>query len=103
MNKTGPVRKEYTSKVVGLESHTFDLGNAKYAAEFQKLIDVIAIYEQRKYKGGPDIVKSIRDLILPIVTLPAYPVGTNGNPPDPGEIYLWGQSIIKSNKHRLQV
>jgi hypothetical protein len=29
MNKTGPVRKEYTSKVVGLESHTFDMGNAK--------------------------------------------------------------------------
>ncbi len=23
MNKTGPVRKEYSSKVVGLESHTF--------------------------------------------------------------------------------
>jgi hypothetical protein len=30
MNKTGPVRKEYTSKVVGLESHTFNVGNAKY-------------------------------------------------------------------------
>ncbi len=86
MNKTGPVRKEYTSKVEGLESHTFDVGNTKYAAKFQKLLDGIAIYVQRKYEGGPGVAKVIRDLILPIVTLPAYPVGTNGNPPDPGEI-----------------
>ncbi len=42
-NRSGPNRKEYTSKVVGLESHTFDVGNAKYAAKFQKSIDAIAI------------------------------------------------------------
>ena len=36
-----PARKEYASKVVGLESHTFDIGNAKYAAKYQKLVDAI--------------------------------------------------------------
>jgi hypothetical protein len=101
MNKTGPVRKENTSKVLGLESHTFNVGNTKYSAKFQKLLDAIAIYVQHKYKGGPDIAKAIRDLILPIVTLPAYPVGTSGNPPDPGEIYRWQQSITEANKRRL--
>ncbi len=103
MNKTGPDRKKYTSTVVGLESNTFDVGNAKYAAKFQKSLDVIAIHIQRKYEVGPDVAKAIRDLVLPIVTLPAYLVGTNGNPPDPGEIYLWQQSITEANKRRLLI
>jgi hypothetical protein len=35
--------------------------------------------------------------------LPAYPVGTNDNPLDPGEIYLWQQSVTKANKCRLLI
>jgi hypothetical protein len=35
---------------------------------------------------------------LEFPTKPANPVGTNGNPPDPGEIYLWQQSITEANK-----
>jgi hypothetical protein len=54
----GTVKKEYTTKIVGLESDTFDAGNAKYAAKFQKSVDGIAIHIQREYKGGPDIAKS---------------------------------------------
>jgi hypothetical protein len=33
-NRSGPIRKGYTSKVLGLESHMIDVGNAKYAAKF---------------------------------------------------------------------
>jgi hypothetical protein len=29
---SGPTRKEYVTKVVGLESHTFDIGHAKFVA-----------------------------------------------------------------------
>ncbi len=29
----GPIKKEFSTKVLGLESHTFDIGNAKYAAK----------------------------------------------------------------------
>ncbi len=88
-NRSGPIRKEYTSKVVGLESHIFDIGNAKYAAKFQKSVDAIAIHIQCEYKGGPNISKAIRDLVLPSMNLPPNPTGTSGNPPKPGEIYLW--------------
>ena len=62
ISRGGPIKREYTSKVLGLESHTFDVGNAKYAAKFQKSLDAIAIHIQREYKGGPDVAKAIRDL-----------------------------------------
>ncbi len=103
IHRTGPIKKEYTSKVLGLEGHTFDVGNAKYAAKFQKSLDAIAIHIQREYKGGPDIAKAIRDLTLPNVTVPAYPVGNNGSPPDAGDIYLWQQSVTETNKRKLLV
>jgi hypothetical protein len=43
----GLTKKEFVSMVVGLESHTFDVGNTKYAAKFQKLLDAIATHIQR--------------------------------------------------------
>jgi hypothetical protein len=45
-----PARKEFVLKVVGLETHTFDIGNAKYAAKYQKSVDAIA--SRRISKGG---------------------------------------------------
>jgi hypothetical protein len=86
---------------VDLENHTINVGNAKYAAKYQKLLDNIAIHIQHKYKVGANAAKAIRDLVLPIVTLPTYPVGASGNPPNAGELYLWHQSITKANKYKL--
>ncbi len=68
-----PARKEYVSKVAGLESHTFDIGNAKYAAKYQKSVDAIANHIQKEYKGGPEIAKAIRDMSLPTIMIPPYP------------------------------
>jgi hypothetical protein len=100
-NRSGPITKEYTSKVVGLESHTLDVGNVKRAAKFQKYVDAIAIHIQHEYKGGPDITKVIRDLVIPSMILPPYPTGTRSNPHDSGEIYLWQQSITETDKCKL--
>jgi hypothetical protein len=55
----GPTRKEYVTKVVGLESHTFNIGHAKFAAKYQKTIKAIANHIQKDYKGGPDIAKAL--------------------------------------------
>jgi hypothetical protein len=66
-------------------------------------VDAIAIHTQREYKEGPDIAKTIRDLVLPSMSLPPYPTGTRGNPPDPGAIYLWQQSINETNKRKLLI
>jgi hypothetical protein len=68
---------------------------------FQKSVDAIVIHVQHEYKGGSDIAKVIRDLVLPSMSLPPYLSGTSGNPPDLGEIYFWQQSITKTNKCKL--
>jgi hypothetical protein len=65
-----PARIEFVSKVVGLETHTFDISNAKYAAQYQKSVDAIANHIQKEYKGGPEIAKVIRDMSLSKVAIP---------------------------------
>ncbi len=38
----GPIEKEFVTKVLGLESHTFDIRNTKYAAKYKKTVNAIA-------------------------------------------------------------
>ncbi len=60
----GPTKKEFVIKVLGLESHTFDIGNAKYAPKCKKTVNAIANYIQREYTDGADIAKAIKELNL---------------------------------------
>jgi hypothetical protein len=83
----GPTRKEYVTKVVGLESHTFDIGHAKFAAKYQKTVETIANHIQKDYRGGLEIAKALRDLSLPVIDIPNYPTKIGGTV-DPGTIYL---------------
>jgi hypothetical protein len=96
----GPTKKEFVSTVVGLESHTFEVGKAKYTAKFQKSCDVIAIHIQRDCKGGANIAKAIRYLVLPTFPLPTYPV-PEGNPAviDPEKQYMCQQKAQATEKH----
>ena len=59
--------------MLGLESHTFDIGNANYATKYKKTVYAIANHIQRKYKGGADIAKAIKELSLPTLQVPGYP------------------------------
>jgi hypothetical protein len=93
-----PTKKDHTTKVVGLESHKFDIGDAKYAAKYKKLLEAIANYVQREYKGGPKIAKAMRELQMPTLNLPPYPVRTMGSPPDQGAIFLWQQDVQDMKK-----
>ena len=73
-----PAKKEFVTKMLGLESHTFDIGNAKYAANYKKTDNAIANYIQREYKGGADIAKAIKELSLPTLQVPGYPKAKAG-------------------------
>ena len=85
----GLIKKEFDTKVLGLESHTFDIGNAKYAATFKKTVDAIANHIQREYKGGVDIAKAIKVLSLLALLVPGYPKAKAGETTvDPGDIYV---------------
>jgi hypothetical protein len=66
----GPAKREFVTKVVGLQTHTFDIGNAKCAAKYQKSVEAIANHVQKEYKGGPEIAKAIRQLNLPMISNP---------------------------------
>jgi hypothetical protein len=48
----GPTEKEFVMNVLGLESHTFNIGNAKYAAKYKKTVDAIASHIQSSTKAG---------------------------------------------------
>jgi hypothetical protein len=86
---------------VGLETHTFDIGNAKYAAKYQKSADTITNHIQKEYKGGPEITKAIRDMSLPMIAIPAYPTpSASGSPIDPGEVFLWQQVVTEAKKRK---
>jgi hypothetical protein len=94
-----PAKKEFITKVLGLENHTFDIGNAKYAAKDQKTADANANHIQKEYKGGPEIAKAIRDLSLPTILIPEYPRPSSMTATiDPGEVFLWQQDITKAKK-----
>jgi hypothetical protein len=99
-----PTKKEFATKVSGLESHTFDIGNAKYAAKYKKTVDVIANYVQREYKGGADIAKAIKALSLPTLQVPGYPKAKNGETVvDPGDVYIWQQDVVAVKKQIIQL
>ena len=86
----GPTKKEFVTKILGLKSHTFDIGNAKYAAKYKKTVDAIANHTQREYKGGADIVKAIKELSLPTLRVPGYPMQRLGRPLSTPGIYSSG-------------
>ena len=90
--------------MLGLESHTFDIGNAKYAAKYKKTVDAIANYIQREYKGGADIAKAIKELSLPTLQVPGYPTAKAGaTAVDPGDVYLWQQDVAAMKKQMVQL
>ncbi len=99
-----PTKKEFITKVLGLKSHTFDIGNAKYAAKYKKTVDVLANYIQREYKGEADIAKAIKELSLPTLQVPGYPKAKAGETVvDPGDVYIWQQDVAAIKKQIVQL
>jgi hypothetical protein len=79
--------------VIGLETHTIDIGNTNYAAKYQKSVEAIANHVQKEYNGGPEIMKAIRELSLPTIPIPNYPTANSRGTINPGEIFLWQQDV----------
>ncbi len=45
----------------------------------------------------------MRDLVLPTITVPNYPVVTTGGQVDPGEFFLWQREVQETKKRIAQV
>ncbi len=92
------------TKVLGLKSHTFDIGNVKYAAKYKKTVDAITNHIRKEYKGGSDITKAIRELSFLILTIQGYPSPAPGaSNVDAREVYLWQQDVTATKKQILQL
>jgi len=99
-----PTKKVFVTNVLGLESHTFDIGNVKYAAKYKKTVDAIANYIQRECKGGADIAKAIKELSLPTLQVPGYPKAKAVETVvDPEEVYIWQQDVAAVKKQIVQL
>ena len=61
----------FVSNIVGLESHTFDCGHARNAAQFEKTREEFGLWCQRKFEyGGNDVCKSINDMEMVEIEIP---------------------------------
>jgi hypothetical protein len=70
----------------------------------KNLVNVIANYIQREYKGGADIAKAIKDLSLPTLQVPGYPKAKAGETVvDPGGVYIWQQDVAAVKKQIVQL
>jgi hypothetical protein len=94
----GLTKKEFVTRVVGLETHTFNIGNAKYAAKYQKSVEVIANHVQKEYKGGTWDHEGNQRVELPRISIPNYPTASSGGTINPGDVFLWQQDIQEDRK-----
>ena len=92
-------KKEYTTAMVGLEEHTFDIGHPKYAVKYERSVDAIARHVQQEYKSGADVALAMRELVAPTVTMPTYPADPN----DQEAIQIWKEELREKRTQSLQI
>ena len=97
-NKHGSDKEGIHHEGSRARNHTFDIGNAKYAAKYQKSVDVIANHIQKEYKGGPKIAKAVKEVKLPTISIPGYPTAKAGLPLSIQETYSFGNKTSKRPK-----
>jgi len=94
-----PQRKEFTSEVVGLTTHTFNVGHPKYEAQFERSVDTIARYVQEQYKSGADVALAMRELVAPSVTMPVFPADPN----DQEALQIWKEELREKCTQSVQI
>jgi hypothetical protein len=93
----GPAKKEFVTKVVGLEP-------TPLTSEVQNTCKILEIggchsnHVQKEYKGGPKIAKAIKELSLPTISIPNYLTANLGGNVDPGDVFLWQQDVQEAMK-----
>ena len=68
------------------------------------MVDAIANYIQREYKGGADITKANKALSLPTLQVPGYPKAKTGETiVDPGDVNIWQHDVAAKKKQINQL
>ncbi len=66
--------------------------------KYQILVDAIANHVQKEYKGAPEIAKAIKELSLPMISIPNYLTANLRGNVDPGDVFLWQQNVQEAKK-----
>ena len=70
-NRTSTTTKaEHQTKITGLKEDTYDIGEAKFAAKFQKSPKNITLYVQRKYTDGASLAQDMKLMRATSIALP---------------------------------
>ena len=90
------VKSDYKTKTAGLEEDTCDVGEARFAAKFQKTTDNIALYVQREYTDGASVAFDMKTMIATMIVLPSTPASGASD----AETFIWKEEYKEAKKKK---
>ena len=90
-------KAEHKTKITGLEEDTYNIGEAKFAAKFQKSTKNISLYVQRKYTDGESLAHGMK---LMRATPIALPQPTNAGTSDL-DAFIWKEEYKEAKKKKI--
>ncbi len=90
------MKSDYKTKTTGLEEDTYKVGEARFAAKFQKTTDNIALYVQRKYTDGASVAFDMKTIIATIIVLPSMPASGASN----AKTFVWKEEYKEAKKKK---
>ena len=91
------MKAEHKTKVTGLKEDTYDIGEAKFAAKFQKSTENIALYVQREYTDGASLAHDMKLMRATPIALPQPPnAGTSDL-----DAFIWKEEYKEAKKKKV--
>jgi len=90
------VKSDHKTKTAGLEEDTYDVGEARFAAKFQKTTDNIALYVQREYTDGAAVAFDMKAMVATVVVLPPMPASAATD----AETFMWKEDYKEAKKKK---
>jgi hypothetical protein len=90
-------KTKFKTKITSLKEDTYNIGEAKFAAKFQKSTKNIALYVQRKYTDGASLA---HDMKLMRATSIALPQPLNSGTSD-SDMFIWKEEYKEAKKKKI--
>ena len=91
---TSAVKSDYKTKTVGLEEDTYNVGEARFAAKYQKTTDNIALYVQREYTDGAGVAYDMKAMVATVIVLPQVPARGASE----ADMFMWKEEYKQAQK-----
>ena len=91
------MKSDHKTKTAGLKEDTYDVGEARFAAKFQKTTDSIALYVQREYTDGASVAFDMKTMIATIIALPPAPTSRASKI----NKFIWKEEYKEAKKNKI--